>query len=439
MLLGRMHKRTSVAAPREDFIGKDTDSGVSEDRNRKRRVTRPTNSFSPKRCTFLIATIISSFFFVIRRLTIGTGSRIRGRNFERHEKLRTDVQVGATSVKVTLRTLREADYDAYTVRINTWKRPDQLKFSLNYHSTCEHIAQIQVVWCDAQGEPPTWLYSIPKVVVERHTLNSLNERFRILIEPLTYGILSIDDDVLRPCTALDATFVKWTRQPDRLVGFDARSHQVDPDTGQWSYGYLSTTERTNRYSMTLPRFSFLHVDYLHAYFHSVPAPILQFVDKNFNCEDIALSFWISSLTDSLPPLLADDWAEKTVVKLASAEAISDTSNHKALRDECTNKFSLLLNIKSGERELRARPLYHGGGGFRRGVEVHQRILELPESRLGATVDEMLERWNEDNNPKSVLAKGMAMKCKVWAKAYHMGLAANKNDRCRGALSHLSHQ
>ena len=131
-----------------------------------------------------------------------------------------------------LTPLRAQDLEQYTIRMNTWRRPEQLVISVNHHSTCEGVAEIQIVWCDKENEPPSELLNNSKVVIERHDENSLNERFRILSPTPTLGILSIDDDALRPCEALDDGFFKWTRHPDRMIGFDARVH-VENDDGSW--------------------------------------------------------------------------------------------------------------------------------------------------------------------------------------------------------------
>ena len=108
-----------------------------------------------------------------------------------------------------LAPLSEKDREQYTIRINTWKRTEELLVSLRHHSTCPGVAQIQIVWCTEQGEPPAELVQLVdgsknRVVIERHKENSLNERFRLVHEPPTLGILSMDDDVLRPCHAIDA-------------------------------------------------------------------------------------------------------------------------------------------------------------------------------------------------------------------------------------------
>lgn len=104
---------------------------------------------------------------------------------------------------IAVTPLRDVDLELYTIRINTWQRVEQLLVSIEHHSTCPGVAQIQVVWCE-ETDPPDELVSFEKVVVERHSVNSLNERFHILQEAPTYGILSMDDDVLRPCEAIDS-------------------------------------------------------------------------------------------------------------------------------------------------------------------------------------------------------------------------------------------
>jgi hypothetical protein len=293
------------------------------------------------------------------------------------------------------------DVEGYTVRINTWRRNEQLLLSLNHHAKCDGVVEIHVVWCDSENEPPENVvnHHSGKVRVERHVINSLNERFRILIEPPTLGILSIDDDVLRPCIALDSAFVRWTRHPDRMVGFDARTHvvvelgedgdaaidennrkrvpgtieydggDIDNDASttrtRWKYGYMSTTETSNRYSITLPRASFVHRDYLDLYTDALPRPIYEYVANNLECEDVAMSFLVSSLTGGKPPLLADYWAVKSMIKLYSERKISGGKDHKATRDACVNDFAEMLDLKEGGHwPLHTGKLMHGGADKR---------------------------------------------------------------------------
>jgi hypothetical protein len=137
-----------------------------------------------------------------------------------------------------LTPLRPIDVEFYTIRMNTWRRPEQLLTSVAHHSTCPGVKQIQIIWCDKDNQPPKELDRFEKVVIEYHEANTLNERFNILESTPTLGILSIDDDVLRPCDAIDSGFFQWVKSPHRMVGFDARTH-VENGDGTWGYGYLS--------------------------------------------------------------------------------------------------------------------------------------------------------------------------------------------------------
>jgi hypothetical protein len=94
----------------------------------------------------------------------------------------------------------------FTVRLNTFRRNDQLLLSLNHHSKCPGVAKIQVIWSDPIEEPPIEVLNHPsgKVIVERHDVDSLNERFNMLDDSPTMGIFSLDDDLLWPCEALDS-------------------------------------------------------------------------------------------------------------------------------------------------------------------------------------------------------------------------------------------
>jgi glucuronyl/N-acetylglucosaminyl transferase EXT2 len=320
----------------------------------------------------------------------------------------------------TLTPLRDIDLELYTIRINTWKRHEQLVVSIEHHSKCVGVAQIQVVWCE-DAEPPPPLLENPKVVVERHTINSLNERFHILEESPTLGILSMDDDVLRPCEAIDSGFFKWTRNPHRMVGFDARTH-VELNDGTWKYGYMSTTEKSNKYSLSLPRYCFLHKDYLNSYMANLPRTIFIRVQQDFNCEDIAMSFWISHLTGGSPPLLADVWAMKSLSKLYSPETISGTKSHKALRDACVNDFADILEIKGKLKKAKIwhsqQPWFHAGDEGNDEPPKQWRLVER-----NAELEKTLHHWKHLSN-KKLMAELNKLKTSMIRHAFVLGLIAD---------------
>ena len=114
-------------------------------------------------------------------------------------------------------------------------------------------------------------------------------------------------------------------------------------------------EQKNLYSLSLTRYCFLHRDYLRWYTANLPRRIFETVANETNCEDIAMSFMISALTEGQPPLLADLWAIKTMVKLYTHKKISGSKQHKAVRDACSNTFADILGLKRDEKHN------HGAG------------------------------------------------------------------------------
>jgi len=92
---------------------------------------------------------------------------------------------------------------------------------------------------------------------------------------------------------------------------------------------------------------------------ALPASIFNFVAQNLNCEDIAMSFFVSSLTSGKPPLLAPYWAGKSQVKLFHKSAISDVSGHMDARNTCVDMFAEILEVKDGGmHKLITSPLFH---------------------------------------------------------------------------------
>jgi hypothetical protein len=148
----------------------------------------------------VLSSAIAVALLALRTLQILSHPNLYGNLYEYLQMPALDKEY-AKNFSVT--PLRALDMEQYTIRINTWKRHDQLLASVKHHSSCPGVAQIRVLWSEP-GEPPPELLQNPKVVWEKHLVNSMNERFACKREPPTYGILSIDDDVVRPCEAIDS-------------------------------------------------------------------------------------------------------------------------------------------------------------------------------------------------------------------------------------------
>lgn len=121
-----------------------------------------------------------------------------------------------------------------TIRVNTFRRNDLLLIFLEHYIKCDCVKEIQVVWSDPLNNPVDFtsqitdelksFYSnysnkqinnkidklLKKIVYEKHSYNSLSNRFIPLIDISTDGIFSVDDDIIIHCHDLSFLLHTWT-------------------------------------------------------------------------------------------------------------------------------------------------------------------------------------------------------------------------------------
>ena len=130
----------------------------------------------------------------------------------------------------------------------------------------------------------------------------------------------------------------------------------------------------------------------------MPSIIRTTIDQNFNCEDIAMSMYISACHSSHKvPLLANVWAVKSQIKMYVAKKISGTNNHKQIRDDCVHHFSQLLHLQD-RHQFHTVPL-HLGTMFDYGdVPEHWNDPHVPtRSEWSASMQHAIatvERWQQ---------------------------------------------
>lgn len=237
----------------------------------------------------------------------------------------------------------------YTILINTWKRNDLLKKSISHYTLCAGLDSIHIVW--SEPDPPSQsLIRFLKHVVKSNSKDgrqaelkfdfnkedSLNNRFKEIKDLKSDAVFSVDDDVIFPCSSVEFAFSVWQSAQDTMVGFVPRVHWVDQSRGDidpyvyggwWSVWWMGT------YSMVLSKAAFFHKKYLSLYTNEMPASIREFITKNRNCEDIAMSFLVANATDA-PPI----WVEGKIYEIGST-GISSLGGHTGKRSQCVNRFA----------------------------------------------------------------------------------------------------
>ncbi|XP_051199071.1 glycosylinositol phosphorylceramide mannosyl transferase 1 [Lolium perenne] len=240
------------------------------------------------------------------------------------------------------------DGSGYAVVINTWKRYDLMKRAVAHYSGCAGVDAVHVVWSEPQDPPEALRQSVlncsrllrdggaaeVRFVVNKQ--DSLNNRFRPIPELRTDAVFSVDDDLIVPCSTLRFAFNVWRSAPSAMVGFVPRIHWLaDPGSNTKEYRYASwwSVWRTGTYSMVLSKASFFHRKYLDLYTNQMPPSIRDYVTKNRNCEDIAMSFLVANVTGA-PPI----WVKGRIFEIGST-GISSSKGHILQRSRCLSEFS----------------------------------------------------------------------------------------------------
>lgn len=236
----------------------------------------------------------------------------------------------------------------YAIVMNTWKRYDLLKESISHYSSCPGLESIHIVWSEP-NPPPDSLKKFLNHVVQSNSRDgrqvelkfdinkedSLNNRFKEIKDLNTDAVFSIDDDVIFSCSAVEFAFNVWRSAPDTMVGFVPRAHWIDRLEGHndhYVYGGWWSVWWTGTYSMILSKAAFFHKKYFSVYTNEMPASIREYVTKNRNCEDIAMSFLVANATGA-PPI----WVKGNIFEIGST-GISSLGGHSDRRSQCVNRF-----------------------------------------------------------------------------------------------------
>lgn len=240
--------------------------------------------------------------------------------------------------------------EKYTVLINTWKRHDLLIDCVSHYAKCGSLDSLRVVWSESREPPESLKAAIVKkighgknVIYDIREENSLNSRMQPLQDLHTDAVFSVDDDVFIPCRSLELAFNTWRSSPNAMVGFVPRAHLVinspkghvssHPNYGYGGWWYVWWH---GSYSMILSKAAFFHQKYFAMYTNELPQQIRDYVTRNRNCEDIAMSMLVANAT-SAPPI----WVQGRFKDLGSS-GISSKQLHWQRRSTCLNDFATIL-------------------------------------------------------------------------------------------------
>ena len=299
-----------------------------EDVNRNNKLTSDRFVLSKRRqmCLLLTGLIVSLFLFMIRFIL-------------------------SQSLSVEL---LEENRPSCVIRVNTFRRNDLLAKFVAHYEICDAVAEITVVWSDTEKSPPKWLSKRPKVDVEVHSLDSLNNRFLPLKMPLREGVLSLDDDVFVTCQTVSDLAEAFATSPRQMIGLAPRL--VSRNAKGLDYLLWWHVWWNNAYSLVLTKVSIFHRDYYYDYSENpLLADIRKHVHDHRNCEDIAMSFLVANATKAPAVWLRAPYTDYGQSFLKHA-GISAAPDHHQIRIDCLTTFSHYfqdrLPLKTGHLKLK---------------------------------------------------------------------------------------
>ena len=216
-----------------------------------------------------------------------------------------------------------SDEKSFAVAINTFRRPKRLKEAVkHYADTCGKrtgVNQVFIIWADQASTPPETFFdrelrgesqdNRASVRVVQVAKDSLNSRFLPISDLTSSAVFMVDDDVRADCFSLSQAFLAWRSHPDSMVGYYPRL-AVPP----WGHSQKSTQDDFSvspelvyktwpvvfwrqKMNFILTKACFLHKRFMELYSSNQhPQEIRNYVDKYFNCEDVAMSVLVANIT-----------------------------------------------------------------------------------------------------------------------------------------------
>ncbi|KAL3993959.1 Glycosyl transferase 64 domain family protein [Acanthocheilonema viteae] len=192
-----------------------------------------------------------------------------------------------------------ASAEGFTGVILTYNKLDSLFVIIRLLARVASLRSIVVIW-NHPHEPPSmteWPHINRPIHVIHMDQNMLSNRFIMFSEITTDAVFTLDEDMIAVnVDEIEFGYQIWRENPDRLVGFLPRAAVFNESTKSYEYH----VERANSMNIILMGAAFYHKYYGMLYHELLPPEIINYVERNKNCEDIAMNFLISGVTGKSP-------------------------------------------------------------------------------------------------------------------------------------------
>lgn len=163
----------------------------------------------------------------------------------------------------------------YTIRIRG-HRVDLITQSLDFHSSCPSVKEVQVEWTDQKSKLPPSL------------LGHKSGKVKPFRKTSTAGVFLLDENLILSCQDIEKAFQQWRLDPARMVGFYPFHHHTESKASEF---HMRPVSRGASYSMVSDRAVFIHNHIL----RSIPKAPQE-------CQHLGMSIIVSAMT-SKPPVV----------------------------------------------------------------------------------------------------------------------------------------
>ncbi|KAI3468441.1 hypothetical protein Pfo_025104, partial [Paulownia fortunei] len=218
------------------------------------------------------------------------------------------------------------------------------------YSAAPSVAAVVLLWCNPSTSPRTLSHLTQNLsaAVLRAPSSSLNYRFYPWEIIKTKAVLICDDDIEPDPSSVSFAFTVWKSDPDRAVGFFARSHAYDVASKTWIY-----TMEKEKYSIILTKFMIINVRHLEKYSCDKQyAEARKIVEIKNNCEDILMNFVVAEENQKGPVMVGvkgrgvrdygDARNDGVSEGMREVGLSSRRGEHRKRRGECIREFHRVL-------------------------------------------------------------------------------------------------
>lgn len=229
--------------------------------------------------------------------------------------------------------------------IQSYQRPSILDDTLHsiFEDESSQLDAVIVVWNDPESKAPdNWVSpgGIP-LKFRQSQENSLNQKLKVDPDIRTKAVLLGDDDTYYTKSDMEYAFKIWREMgQNRLVGAWPRAARLT-EQGTYRYG-IPTTQMD--YNMILTGLAFTHIAFMDYYSSDdrIMSAVRRYVDRHFNCEDIAMNFMTQSLTGCPPMFVKGQNGAMQTEKPEGTPRIGKGRPHAKRRNQCLVDFEFFF-------------------------------------------------------------------------------------------------